>query len=184
VHGRVHRRTFLNVFSNIKQSMTQGFQDKKLEKQRESSPSATWFRGAGVHCRARHLRHSRRRRCGLPAVPVKLSQKMFWVAQVGLADLSLAFWQASQPRPTCAKARSAPSPLAGELTLWQLNHVSSLPSYGMRDHVTMLKTMTDKAGVNNLMTNVLTAMSKEQKAAMDEQVRCRGVRACVYAWGN
>jgi hypothetical protein len=66
-------------------------------------------------------------------------------------------------------------PPAGELTLWQLNHVSSLPSYGMRDHVTMLKTMTDKAGVNNLMTNVLTAMSKEQKAAMDEQVRCCAV---------
>jgi len=55
----------------------------------------------------------------------------------------------------------------------------------MRDHVTMLKTMTDKAGVNNLMTNVLTAMSKEQKAAMDEQVRVwRRACAGVDVWGR
>lgn len=93
LNGFTPRRTFLgNVFSNIKSSLTQGFKDKKLDKQRE-------------------------------------------------------------------------------VTLWQLNHVASLPSYTMKDHMEMLVTMTEKAGLNNLMTNLVTTVSKDQKAALDEQVR-------------
>lgn len=34
----------------------------------------------------------------------------------------------------------------------------------------MMETATDKAGVNGLMVNVASSLSKEQKAAMDEAV--------------
>lgn len=51
-------------------------------------------------------------------------------------------------------------------------YVSSLPVYGMKEHIEMLAQMSEKAGLNNLMTNLVTAISKEQRAALEEQVRC------------
>ena len=138
--GRAPHRSFTNVFSNITNAFTQGFKDKKLDKQRTS---------LGDYCHPLY---------------------------VLLAVLSLLRLRS----PVFVPCRAALI-RAGELTLWQLSYVSSLPTYGMKEHIGMLEQMSEKAGLNNLMTNLVTAVSKEQRAALEEQVRLPQTRATRHS---